>query len=136
MDLRHWLGRADDAIQEWAGTFGPYQPHPSLHVDDDGFAAVFEEFTGRLKDNYPFFHPRYAGQMLAPPAPIAQLAYALAMRINPNNHALDGGPATSALEREVVADLARMLGYPSAHLGHLTSGGTIALSKSGGSSRS
>ena len=33
------------------------------------------------------------------------------MRINPNNHALDGGPATSALENEVVADLARMVGY-------------------------
>ncbi|MFD8377049.1 hypothetical protein ACFV2X_00380 [Streptomyces sp. NPDC059679] len=69
MDLQHWLGRATHAIQDCADTLGPYQPHPSLQVDDDRFASAFEEFTGRLKDNYPFFHPRYAGQMLKPHAP-------------------------------------------------------------------
>lgn len=82
----------------------------------------------RLRDNYPYAHPLYAGQMLKPPHPAARLAYALAMFVNPNNHALDGGRATSALEREVVADLAAMLGFdgPAGHLGHLTSGGTMA----------
>jgi glutamate/tyrosine decarboxylase-like PLP-dependent enzyme len=63
--------------------------------------------------------------MMNAPHPVAQLAYALAMRINPNNHALDGGPATAALEREAVAAVAAMLGY-ARHLGHLTSSGTIA----------
>jgi glutamate/tyrosine decarboxylase-like PLP-dependent enzyme len=50
------------------------------------------------------------------------------MFVNPNNHALDGGRATSAIEREVVADLAAMVGFDGAagHLGHLTSGGTMA----------
>src|SRR5205823_1123706 len=41
------------------------------------------------------------------------------------NHALDGGPATARMEKEVVAQLAEMFGY-GAHLGHLTSSGTIA----------
>jgi glutamate/tyrosine decarboxylase-like PLP-dependent enzyme len=63
--------------------------------------------------------------MLKPPHPIAQAAYAMAMLINPNNHALDGGPATAALEREAVALMAAMVGYGE-HLGHLTSSGTIA----------
>ena len=63
--------------------------------------------------------------MLKPPHPIAALAYFLAMQINPNNHALDGGPATAKMETEVVAELARMFGYET-HLGHLTSSGTIA----------
>ncbi|MEU6251478.1 aminotransferase class I/II-fold pyridoxal phosphate-dependent enzyme [Streptomyces sp. NPDC047043] len=125
MDLQHWLGRATDAIQDWADTFGPYRTHPSLDVDDDRLAAVFEEFTGRLKDNYPFFHPSYAGQMLKPPHPAAVLGYLTAMLINPNNHALDGGPATAAMEREAVAQLAAMFGYDT-HLGHLTTSGTIA----------
>ncbi|SOE06754.1 aminotransferase class I/II-fold pyridoxal phosphate-dependent enzyme [Streptomyces sp. Ag109_G2-15] len=125
MDLQHWLGRATHAIQDWADTFGPYQPHPSLQVDDDRFAAAFEEFTGRLKDNYPFFHPHYAGQMLKPPHPAAVVGYLTAMLINPNNHALDGGPATAAMEREAVAQLAAMFGYDT-HLGHLTTSGTIA----------
>jgi len=51
------------------------------------------------------------------------------MLINPNHHALDGGPATAKLEPEAVAQLAAMLGFPSApagYLGHLTSSGTIA----------
>ena len=56
-----------------------------------------------MAGNYPFFHPRYAGQMLKPPHPVAAAAYAAAMLVNPNNHALDGGPATSEMEKEVVA---------------------------------
>src|SRR5208283_5225293 len=79
----------------------------------------------RLQDNYPYFHPLYAGQMLKPPHPVARLAYALAQWINPNNHALDGGRASSAMEKEAVSALARMFGWGE-HLGHLTGGGTMA----------
>ena len=79
----------------------------------------------RLRDNYPYFHPQYAGQMLKPPHAVARLAYALAMWINPNNHALDGGRASSAMEKEAVAEIARMFGWET-QLGHLTSGGTMA----------
>lgn len=124
MDLQHWLGRATDAIEDWAGTFGPFEPHPSLAVTDDRFAAAFQEFTGRLRDNYPFFHPHYAGQMLKPPHPAAVVGYLTAMLINPNNHALDGGPATARMEREAVQQIATMFGYET-HLGHLTTSGTI-----------
>src|SRR5262249_47323670 len=56
---------------------------------------------------------------------VARLAYALAMVLNPNNHALDGGRASSAMEKEAVAQLARMFGWER-HLGHLCSGGTMA----------
>ena len=97
----------------------------TLKVDPLLVAKVADEFAERMKENYPFFHPRYAGQMLKPPHPIAAAAYQMAMEINPNNHALDGGPATAKMEIEVVADLARMFGYKK-HLGHLTSSGTIA----------
>lgn len=79
----------------------------------------------RLRDNYPYFHPLYAGQMLKPPHPVARLAYALAMNINPNNHAIDGGRATSAMEKEAVAEIAAMFGWKS-FLGHLCGGGTMA----------
>ncbi len=63
--------------------------------------------------------------MLKPPHPVARLAYALAMFINPNNHALDGGRATSGLEKEAVAEIAAMFGWQN-FLGHLTGGGTMA----------
>lgn len=64
--------------------------------------------------------------MLKPPRPVAAAAYLAAMLINPNNHALDGGPATSELEREAVTELGAILGLPADSLGHLTSSGTIA----------
>ena len=88
-------------------------------------AAIIQQVVGRLRDNYPYFHPLYAGQMLKPPHPIARAAYALATWINPNNHALDGGRASSAMEKEAVAEIAAMFGWQT-HLGHLTGGGTMA----------
>src|SRR2546428_10519295 len=63
--------------------------------------------------------------MLKPPHDVARRAYEMALKINPNNHALDGGRASSAMEKEAVADLARMIGWDK-HLGHLCSGGTMA----------
>ncbi|MGH3069428.1 MAG: pyridoxal phosphate-dependent decarboxylase family protein [Streptosporangiaceae bacterium] len=125
MDLERWVGQAVAANQEWAAGFGPFTPHPSLEVSDEAFGVAFAELTERLADNYPFFHPRYAGQMLKPPHPAAVAGYLAAMLINPNNHALDGGPATARMEREVTAQLAGMFGFGT-HLGHLTTSGTIA----------
>jgi tyrosine decarboxylase / aspartate 1-decarboxylase len=94
-------------------------------AQDPRLAAVMAEVATRLQDNYPYFHPLYAGQMLNTPHPIARAAYALATWINPNNHALDGGRASSALEKEAVAQIAAMFGWQQ-HLGHLCGGGTMA----------
>jgi tyrosine decarboxylase/aspartate 1-decarboxylase len=90
-----------------------------------GIADALAATAERLQDNYPYFHPLYAGQMLKPPHPVARLAYVLAMWINPNNHALDGGRATSAMEKEAVAQIAEMFGWKE-FLGHLCGGGTMA----------
>ena len=93
--------------------------------DENRLLNILKTAAERLHDNYPYFHPLYAGQMLKPPHPIARLAYALAMWINPNNHALDGGRATSAMEKEAVAEIAAMFGWNN-FLGHLCGGGTMA----------
>lgn len=100
-------------------------PDFSPETDPDALRAVLMETAERLKENYPYHHPLYIGQMLKPPHPVARAAYALAMYLNPNNHALDGGRATSAMEKECVARIAGMFGWET-HLGHLTGGGTMA----------
>ena len=100
-------------------------PDSGAATSDPRLAATLAAVADRLQDNFPYFHPLYAGQMLKPPHPVARLAYALALWINPNNHALDGGRASSAMEKEAVAELAAMMGWPQ-HLGHLTGGGTMA----------
>ncbi|HSS44693.1 MAG TPA: aminotransferase class I/II-fold pyridoxal phosphate-dependent enzyme [Thermoanaerobaculia bacterium] len=94
-------------------------------ASDPEVESVLLQVAERLADNYPYFHPLYAGQMLKPPHPVARLAYALAMWINPNNHALDGGRSSSAMEKEAVAEIARMIGWET-QLGHLCGGGTMA----------
>ena len=123
--LGEQLRQAVATISEWMAEYGEFEPHPSLGVPADRLEWATGELHRRLRENYPFFHPRYVGQMLKPPHPAAIIGYVSAMLINPNNHALDGGPATARLEKEVVADLAAMFGLPE-HLGHLTSSGTIA----------
>ncbi len=97
---------------------------PSTSAELNAIEQVLLQVAERLQDNYPYFHPLYAGQMLKPPHPVARLAYALTLWLNPNNHALDGGRASSAMEKEVAA-MAKMFGW-NTHLGHLCSGGTMA----------
>ena len=116
------LDRASRLLQQQFATL-PALPDPV--AVPAALEAVLDEAARRLGDNYPYFHPLYAGQMLAPPHPVARAAYALAMAINPNNHARDGGRASSVMEIEAVAEIAAMFGW-NEHLGHLTSGGTFA----------
>jgi len=115
------LAAALARLEEGCAALPPAEP-PTLDPEAE---HVLLEVAGRLHDNFPYFHPLYAGQMLKPPHPLARAAYALAMWINPNNHALDGGRASSAMEKEAVAQIAAMFGWRE-HLGHLTGGGTMA----------
>ena len=52
--------------------------HLPDHAAGVGDAAALREAllaaAERLRDNYPYFHPQYAGQMLKPPHPVARLA--------------------------------------------------------------
>jgi glutamate/tyrosine decarboxylase-like PLP-dependent enzyme len=112
------------ALDDWRSDFGEEQLVGFTDTPD--IIQVVQELQKRLEGNYPFHHPQYAGQMLKPPHPLAWIAYTITMTVNPNNHALDGGPPTSEMEKEAVDQLAEMVGYTNPYLGHLTSGGTIA----------
>jgi glutamate/tyrosine decarboxylase-like PLP-dependent enzyme len=124
-ELAEQLRQAVETMSGWMAEYGDFAPHPSLDVPLGQLQRATAALHERLRENYPFFHPRYVGQMLKPPHPAAVIGYVSAMLVNPNNHALDGGPATARMEKEVVAQLAAMFGFPE-HLGHLTSSGTIA----------
>jgi tyrosine decarboxylase/aspartate 1-decarboxylase len=115
------LHKALDKLKEGFDSF----PDSINDENSDKIEEILMKVAERMQDNYPYFQPRYAGQMLKPPHAIARLAYMLAMYINPNNHALDGGRDSSAMEKEAVAGIAKMVGWEE-HLGHLTGGGTMA----------
>jgi glutamate/tyrosine decarboxylase-like PLP-dependent enzyme len=118
------LEKALHKLDLWRSSYGDIESE--IVTDLPRLEEILLNLEKRLEGNYPFHHPQYAGQMLKPPHPIAWLAYVVTATINPNNHALDGGPPTSEMEKEVISDLAGMVGYDRDSLGHLTSAGTIA----------
>src|SRR6266567_1458650 len=113
------------ALKKLDAGFSRLPEFSSVSAGAERMREVLVTLAEKLQDNYPYFHPLYAGQMLKPPHPVARLAYSLAMYINPNNHALDGGRATSDLEKEAVAEIAAVFGWKE-FLGHLCGGGTMA----------
>ena len=115
------LGSALATLEKGAEALPAFTPD----VDEQAIAKVLSEVAVRMQDNYPYFHPQYAGQMLKPPHPVARIAYALSLWVNPNNHALDGGRASSAMEKECVVELGKLFGWETP-LGHLAGGGTMA----------
>jgi len=121
---RQSLDSLREALDRLEHGFDALPEAPPMPLDAAG-RDVLLEVAERMRDNFPYFHPLYAGQMLKPPHPVARAAHALAAWVNPNNHALDGGRASSRMEKEAVAEIARMFGWQE-HLGHLASGGTMA----------
>ncbi len=119
---RALIERVLSGVETWEASWGAL---PDTHLPD-GLDGLLDEYAARMEANLPFFHPRYAGQMLKAPHPIAVAGYLAAMIVNPNNHALDASQATSPMEMEVMRMLAGMFGLPDEALGHLTSSGTIA----------
>ena len=128
--LAELLSQPVQGIQALKDSYGEWDVHPSQHVDIDHVQAVLGELVERLDDNFPYFHPQYAGQMLKPPHPVAVAAYLATMQLNPNNHSIDASRATTAMEHEVLDQLAVMFGYTPDnnvdYMGHLTTSGTTA----------
>ena len=119
-ELRLLSDTLDKLVEGYAG-----MPAFTPEFDTEAVAKVLQTVAERMQDNYPYYHPLYAGQMLKPPHAVARIAYAMSLWVNPNNHALDGGKASSALEKECVIELGHMFGW-NKPLGHLTGGGTMA----------
>ncbi len=118
------LGILEEALTKLNVGFAKL-PAFSQDIDLENLRKVMLETATAMHNNYPYHHPNYFGQMLKPPHPIARLAYMLSLYINPNNHAIDGGRASSAMEKECIQKIGVMFGWEQP-LGHLCSGGTMA----------
>jgi len=82
------------ALPQLEASFRGLPPYANDSSAIDAMAAVLTQVAQRMADNYPYFHPLYAGQMLKPPHPVARAAYALAMYINPTTtHSTAAAPA-------------------------------------------
>lgn len=69
MEQEQALRKAVSTIRAWQNEFGLYDEPSALAIDEARFTNAYDDLLARLRDNYPFFHPRYVGQMLKPPEP-------------------------------------------------------------------
>lgn len=133
-----------DALRDhvyWRRNFHPEDP-PVIGTgakNEEGYQKfvartehVLRRLAADLKGSAPWFSPRYIGHMASDLLIPGVVARILATLYNPNNVSADAGGAMLAVETEVGAQLARMVGFdtrasasPRAW-GHLTSGGTVA----------
>ena len=92
----------------------------------DKMAKVLAATAERLHDNFPYFHPLYAGQMLKPPHPVARVP---PMRwpsgSTPTITLWTVGALPRPWRRRPSLKSPRCLAGTQ-HLGHLSSGGTMA----------
>lgn len=98
------------------------------HQDDfrDQFEDRLQELLAKLKHDFPFHSPRYAGHMIAEQTLPSIAAYFATMLYNPNNVATDAASVTVSMELEAAKLIATMVGHTEGGWAHLTSGGTMA----------
>lgn len=96
-----------------------------------------DEMLAGLRNDFPFYSPRYIGHMISDQTLPSILGYFAGLLYNPNNVTPESSPVTLGWELEVGADILRMVGYTPPPAGgrpskeefgwaHVTSGGTVA----------
>jgi len=89
-------------------------------------ANIGQLFDRVLMESIHIHHPRYIGHQVSAPAPAAALAGLLSAFLNNGMAVYEMGPVSSAIERLVMKQIARRIGYGTSGGGIMTSGGTLA----------
>ncbi|HEX6749171.1 MAG TPA: pyridoxal-dependent decarboxylase [Longimicrobium sp.] len=99
-------------------------PEP-LPVEGEGAAAAYRDFVERVRP-YPNGNlgPRFWGWVQGNGTPLAMMAEMLASALNPHLAGFDQAPAL--VEKQVIAWLAELMGFPADASGVLVAGGTMA----------
>jgi len=100
---------------------------PGYLIARERMAQGLEELNSLLTSEIPKFTPRYIGHMVSELALPAIMGHMAMLLHNPNNTSLDASKMGSRIEIDVIAMLAKMLGFnPKLATGHITGGGTVA----------
>ncbi|HYH83359.1 MAG TPA: pyridoxal-dependent decarboxylase [Longimicrobium sp.] len=99
-------------------------PEP-LPVEGAGAEETYRAFVERVRP-YPNgnLHPRFWGWVQGTGTPLAMMAEMLAAALNPHLAGFDQAPAL--VEKQVIAWLAELMGFPADASGILVTGGTMA----------
>ncbi|MEO0897623.1 MAG: aminotransferase class V-fold PLP-dependent enzyme [Bacteroidota bacterium] len=108
-------------------------------VDPDEALKFWQEDLDKAKSQTPFsffeksldnslllHHPHYMGHQMSVPAPISVLAGMLASLLNNGMAIYETGPVSSPLDRLLVDEVNKVIGYGPDSSGIMTSGGTLS----------
>lgn len=99
----------------------------SIPIEGQDPAVILDEWRTKVLPNATHLgSPRYFGFVNGSGTMIGTLAEALAASVNMNPGAWKPAPAATEIERQTVAWIAELIGYPSKCGGLFTSGGTMA----------
>ena len=139
-EQRKFLSEAIDLITNdyvfWRRNFYPKDPpailHRSLTSDEakdynDIFMQSLIKLLGELKQDLPFFSPRYIAHMTPDISLPSIIGYYAGLLYHSNNVSVEASPVTLKYEIEVGKEFARLFGFDDEKsFGHITSGGTVA----------
>jgi L-2,4-diaminobutyrate decarboxylase len=103
-----------DQLERWPGRFPEHAA--------GGFAELVTEV---LAASHHIHHPRYIGHQVTAPAPLLALTELVGALLNNSMAVYEMGPASTAMERRVIAWMAAQVGFAEGADGVLTSGGSV-----------
>ncbi len=111
-------------VQNWKTPNDQLEFWRNYQFDKEKPEAFFKDIIHRSVNVH---HPQYMGHQISPPAPLAALASFLGSMLNNGMAVYEMGAAGTAIEKVVIDDLNRRLGYEVEEAdGFITSGGTLA----------
>lgn len=115
---------AELKVQNWKTPKEQLEYWKNYKFDKENPNQFFEDI---LYGSVNVHHPQYMGHQISPPAPLAALASFLGSMLNNGMAVYEMGAAGTAIEKLVVEDLNKRLGYDVNKAdGFITSGGTLA----------
>jgi L-2,4-diaminobutyrate decarboxylase len=108
----------EQLLAHWPADF-PMSGHPDV-------TALDRLLEPLLQGSIHLHNPRYMGHQVTPPLPFAAIAELCAQLLNNSMAVSEMGPAATAIEHNLVAWMAALLGWPAGAGGVFTSGGSAA----------
>ncbi|NER18052.1 pyridoxal phosphate-dependent decarboxylase family protein [Spongiivirga citrea] len=121
--LSSHIGEKTDKVIEWSTPNDEYEFWEQFAKEKHSTKNLFETILNRSIATH---NPKYIGHQISPTVPVSGLATLLSAMLNNGMAVYEMGAAATAIEKLVVNEFTKAIGYNDNADGFLTSGGTLA----------
>lgn len=115
--------KEDTLVHHWKSPAERLEFWQQYEMDKNSPQTFFQDV---LEGSVNIHHANYMGHQVSPPAPLGALASLMSSLLNNGMAIYEMGAAGTAIEKVVIDDLNRRIGYDSHSDGYITHGGTLA----------